>query len=93
MLPAAPVTTQNFIPITAWNQALIHSCLLVSQAERNILTSGYVANPPLTLVLLNCLNCIFRHLKLELLTQFPASNDENYFYFLKICIFLIELLD
>ena len=29
----------------------------------------------LTLVLLNCLKFIFRHLKLELLTQFPASND------------------
>ena len=47
----------------------------------------------LTLVLLNCLNFIFRHLKLELLTQFPAANDEKYFYFLKIYIFLIELLD
>ena len=35
---------------------------------------------PLTLVLLNCLNCIFRHLKLELLTQFPASNEEKYLY-------------
>ena len=23
---------------------------------------------------------IFRHLKLELLTQFPASNDEKYLY-------------
>ena len=34
----------------------------------------------LTLVLLNCFNCIFRHLKLELLTQFPASNDEKYYY-------------
>ena len=31
----------------------------------------------LTLVLLNCFNCIFSHLKLELLTQFPASNDEK----------------
>ena len=34
----------------------------------------------LTLVLLNCFNCIFRHFKLELLTQFPASNDEKYDY-------------
>ena len=34
----------------------------------------------LTLVLLNCFNRIFRHLKLELLTQFPASNDEKYDY-------------
>ena len=30
-------------------------------------------------VLLNCVFC-FRHLKLELLTQFPASNGEKYFY-------------
>ena len=34
----------------------------------------------LTLVLLNRFNCIFRHLKLELLTQFPDSNDEKYNY-------------
>ena len=33
---------------------------------------------PLTLVLLNCFYCIFRHLKLELLTQFPASNFWKY---------------
>ena len=31
----------------------------------------------LTLVLLNCFNCIFLHLKLELLTQFPASNENE----------------
>ena len=40
-----------------------------------------------SLVLLNCFNCIFRHSKLELLTQFPASNDEKYRYFSKIYIF------
>ena len=34
----------------------------------------------LSLVLLNCFNCIFRHLKLKLLTQFPASNDEKSYY-------------
>ena len=39
-----------------------------------------IKNQCLTLVLLDCFNCIFRHLKLELLTQFPASNDENYYY-------------
>ena len=38
------------------------------------------ASALLTLVLLNCFNCIFRHLKLESLTQFPASNDEKYYY-------------
>ena len=37
----------------------------------------------LTLVLLNCFNCIFRHLKLELLTQFPASNDKKILLFMK----------
>ena len=41
----------------------------------------------LTLVLLNCFNCIFCHLKLELLTPFPASNDEKYEYFSKKYIF------
>ena len=29
----------------------------------------------------NCFSYIFRHFKLELLAQFPASNDEKYFYF------------
>ena len=29
----------------------------------------------------------FRHLNLELLTQFPAPNDEKFLYFLKIYIF------
>ena len=47
----------------------------------------------LTLVLLNCFNCIFRHLKLELLTQFPASNDEKYYYLWKIDMSKINLLD
>ena len=37
----------------------------------------------LTLLLLNCLFLFFIHLKLELLTQFPASNDENIFIFMK----------
>ena len=32
---------------------------------------------------------IFRDLKLELLTQFPASNDEKYLYLRKIDISLI----
>ena len=31
-----------------------------------------------TLVLLNCCNCIFRHLEL---TQFPAPNAEKFVYF------------
>ena len=30
-----------------------------------------------------CLLLFFIHLKLNLLTQFPASNDENYFKFMK----------
>ena len=46
-----------------------------------------------TLVLLNCFNCIFRHLKLELLTQFPASSDEKYYYLWKKDMFKIKLLD
>ena len=40
-----------------------------------------ILNSPLTLVLLNCFHCIFRHLQLELLTQFPVPNDKKYFYF------------
>ena len=40
-------------------------------------------------VLLNCVIC-FHHLKLELLTQFPASNDEKYFYVRKLNIPKIE---
>ena len=34
---------------------------------------------------------IFRHLKLELLTQFPALNDEKYTYFWKIENFSVRL--
>ena len=37
----------------------------------------------LTLVLLNCLFLFFIHLKLELLAQFPASNDEKHLHFMK----------
>ena len=37
--------------------------------------------------------CIFRHLKLELLTQFPASNDEEYFHLWEICVSESELFD
>ena len=33
----------------------------------------------LTLVLLNCFNCIFCHLKLELLTQFPMTKNIDIF--------------
>ena len=36
---------------------------------------------------------IFRHLKLELLSQFPASNDEKYYYLWKIDMSNIKLLD
>ena len=46
-----------------------------------------------TIVLLNCFNCIFRHLKLELLTQFPASNYEKYYYLWNIDISNVKLLD
>ena len=35
----------------------------------------------------------FIHLKLELLTQFPASNDEKYVYLWKMAITEIELFD
>ena len=48
-----------------------------------ILYGAELIELPLNLVLLNCFNCIFRHLKLELLMQFPASNDEKYYYLWK----------
>ena len=38
-------------------------------------------------------NRTFRHLELELLAQFPASNDEKYYYLLKIDMSKIKLLD
>ena len=37
----------------------------------------------LTLILLNCLYLVFIHLKMELLMQFPASNDENSYIYEK----------
>ena len=36
---------------------------------------------------------IFHHLKLELLTQFPASNNEKYYYLWKINIWKPKLFD
>ena len=44
-------------------------------------------------LLLNCLLPFFIHLKLKLLTQFPASNDEKYIYLKKIDISNIKLSD
>ena len=43
-------------------------------------------------MLFNIVMPIFRHLKLELITQFPASNDTNYLYLWKVDISNIELL-
>ena len=43
--------------------------------------------------LFNCFYCIFRHLKLELLTQFPASNDKKYIFIWNIAISQIEFLN
>ena len=46
-------------------------------------------NPPAELLQLY----FFRHLELELLTQFPASNNEKYYYLWKIDMSNIKLLD
>ena len=46
-----------------------------------------------TLLLLNCLFLFFIHSKLELLKQFPASNDGKNYIYEKIGISEIELLD
>ena len=44
-----------------------------------------------------CRSSIFRHLKLELLTQFPASNDEKYINVVYIdeilCHFMVTFID
>ena len=50
------------------------------------LTDTLLVQRASTLILLNWFNCTFRHLELELLTQFPAPNDEKYLYFWKIDI-------
>ena len=47
--------------------------------------------PPLTLVVVKCF--IFRHLKLKLLTEFPASAEEKHLYLCKIDIYNMEVLD
>ena len=44
----------------------------------------------LRLVLKNCVLVIFIHSKPELLTQFPASNDEKYVYLWKILNYWIN---
>ena len=54
-----------------------YNALLGSMAVNDMVRCGLMN---LTRVMLNCFNCIFRHLKLELLTQFPPSNDEKYYY-------------
>ena len=46
-----------------------------------------------TLLLLNCLFPFFIHIKLELLKQFPVSNDEKICWSIKIDISPIELFD
>ena len=46
---------------------------------------------PCAAALFICL--FFIHSKLELLTQFPALNDEKYLYFRHLIIYLTELFD
>ena len=48
-----------------------------------MLRAGWVLSVIVPLALPNCLFLFFINLKLELLTQFPASNDEKCFYFMK----------
>ena len=47
----------------------------------------------LTFTLLSYCALFFIHLKLELLTQFPAPNDEKWFVYKEINVFKIVLLD
>ena len=43
--------------------------------SKGIITHAKAIN---TLLMLNCLSIYFIHLKVELLTQYPTPNDENY---------------
>ena len=67
---------------------IINELMLKSFTNSDVLKWCFDMN--LTLVLLNW---TFRHLKLELLTQFPASNDVKYYYLWKIDMSKIKLLD
>ena len=63
-----------------------YSCAVTPPSPQQKTTSRRArdSEPGWTLVLLDMLNGVFpffRHLKLELLTQFPASNDEKCGYF------------
>ena len=72
----------NFTLRTPKSVSCAHHCfmtMVIQMGQETIL---------LTLVLLNCLLLFFIHSKLnerklESLTQFPASNDDKYFHFLK----------
>ena len=57
----------------------LHSSIIVDQFQ------------DFTFMLLNCILVFLINLKLELLTQFPASNDETFFYLWKIGISKIEI--
>ena len=71
-------------------------CLFTSNQVDHYIShkKSYTLNPcPAELYFCIGFNCIFRHSKLELLTQFPASNDEKYYYLWKKYMSKIKLLD
>ena len=92
------VVPAQHVPSLLWKResqsAFLHRLVLLLATLHPVLSlipypqghSGEFIINALTLVLLKCFNCIFRHLKLELLTQFPASNDEKYSSLWKINI-------
>ena len=59
-----------------------HKILKINIKSQNLLILMEY-NILLTHVVLDFFSCIFRHLKLELLTQFPASNDKKLLLFNK----------
>ena len=58
--------------------------LLINHSDYSWLLYNVSAEMEFNLLLLRELFLFFIHLKLELLTQFPTSNDENYLYIEKI---------
>ena len=58
-----------YLPLSCW----IRHCS--KQVSQKVKYHWNLSNGQLTLVLLNCLWVFFIHLKLELLAQYPASNE------------------
>ena len=84
---------------TSWKMAMNQHVMFVRFPELQCIGIKYkrlkrcLALRVLTFVLLNGYNCTFRHLELDLQTQFSAPNDENIYIDENIDISNIKLLD